>query len=348
MDVKALYPSLDVQKTAECVEEIIVDSEIKFRNVDMNELSRYVAVVCDENMIEERGLTDVVMRRRKTGGRRPLVTGNEMKKKWKDLEESIWAAPMRDANEVEVKKLPALAVRTDVEHIMKNNLFKFDGVMYVQSEGGMIGSELICVIAKSRMILYIRKLKRRAEIIGLRIVLAWVYVDDTFIVAKKVCKGLLVKDSSSLGWSETKAIEDAQLPGDVVTARVISDVANQIEDDIVMTFDAPSMNEDGRMPVLDLKVWMTEDFHVKFKFYEKDMASKVTILKDSALTWTCKKVILAGEVSRRMFNTSPDLVADGRAEDDIDRFMYKLMNSGYNARDRNIIEGEGSRRYENV
>ena len=123
MDVKALYPSLDVQKTAECVEEIIVDSEIKFRNVDMNELSRYVAVVCNENMIEERGLTDVVMRRRKTGGRRPLVTGNEMKKKWKDLEESIWAAPMSDANEFEVKKLLALAVRTDVEHIMKNDLF---------------------------------------------------------------------------------------------------------------------------------------------------------------------------------------------------------------------------------
>ena len=49
-----------------------------------------------------------------------------------------------------------------------------------------------------------------------------------------------------------------------------------------------------------------------------------------------------------MFNTSPDLVADGRAEDDIEKFMYKLMNSGYNARDRNIIEGEGSRRYENV
>ena len=115
-----------------------------------------------------------------------------------------------------------------------------------------------------------------------------------------------------------------------------------------MTYDAPSSSSDGMMPVLDVKVWMDEDFKVKFKFYEKEMASKVTVLKDSALTWTSKKVILAGEVARRMFNTSPDLVAEGEAEEDVDKFMYKLMKSGYTVRERNIIEDEGKRRYENV
>ena len=57
---------------------------------------------------------------------------------------------------------------------------------------------------------------------------------------------------------------------------------------------------------------------------------------------------MAGEVARRMFNTSPDLVAEGEAEEDVDKFMYKLMKSGYTVRERNIIEDEGKRRYENV
>jgi len=242
----------------------------------------------------------------------------------------------------------ALAVRTDVEHMMKNNLFKFNGTMYIQSEGGMIGSELICVLAKSRMILYVRLLKRRAEVIGLRIVLAWVYVDDTFIIAKRIAAGCCVREDGSLAWSEVKAVEDFGVASDVITARVVSEVANLIEDDIEMTYDTPSNSSDGMMPVLDIKVWMDESSKVKFKFYEKGMTSKVTVLKDSALTWTAKKVILAGEVARRMFNTSPDLVADGGAEEDIDKFMYKLMKSGYTVRERNVIEYEGKRRYESV
>ena len=143
-------------------------------------------------------------------------------------------------------------------------------------------------------------------------------------------------------------MEDSGVASDVVTARVVSEVANLIENDIDMTYDEPSSSSDGMMPVLDVKVWMDEDFKVKFKFYEKEMASKVTVLKDSALTWTSKKVILAGEVARRMFNTSPDLVAEGEAEEDVDKFIYKLMKSGYTVMERKIIEDEGKRRYENV
>ena len=73
------------------------------------------------------------------------------------------------------------------------------------------------------------------------------------------------------------------------TAKVICNVASMLEGDISMTYDSPSQNSDGKMPVLDLKVWMDENFIVKFKFFEKSMASRVTIMKDSALTWTSKK-----------------------------------------------------------
>ena len=145
MDVRALYPSLGVERTAEAVEEIFSESGVVFKNIDDTELSRYVALVCSEDAIVGRGLSEVVMTRKKSGGRKPAVTGNEMKRRWRDLEESLWNAPSREPTQDEVKKLLALAVRTDIEHMMKNNLFKFNGTMYIQSEGGMIGSELICL-----------------------------------------------------------------------------------------------------------------------------------------------------------------------------------------------------------
>ena len=102
------------------------------------------------------------------------------------------------------------------------------------------------------------------------------------------------------------------------------------------------------MPVLDLKVWMDCEFKVKFQFYQKSMAAKLTVMRASALSWTSKKVILANELARRMFNTSPDLVEKGEAENDIDEFLYKLMRSGYSVKERRQIEFEGTRQYRNV
>ena len=57
---------------------------------------------------------------------------------------------------------------------------------------------------------------------------------------------------------------------------------------------------------------------------------------------------MAGEICRRLLNTSMDLVSAGYAEEDIDKFLYKLMQSGYGNRERSIIERQGTARYENI
>ena len=135
---------------------------------------------------------------------------------------------------------------------------------------------------------------------------------------------------------------------DVVTAKMFSQVANGLEEDIVMTFDAPSLANGRMMLVLDMKVWMNDEYRVKFRFYEKPMVSQNTVMKNSAWSWRQKKISLAGEVSRRMLNTSPDLVRLGYAEEDVDQFMFKLMVSGYSTCERQVIEYEGKQRYWNI
>ena len=138
---------------------------------------------------------------------------------------------------------------------------------------------------------------------------------------------MTLEEDGTLGWCEQKALRQKDVESDVVTAELVCELANPLEGDIVMTYDTPSQNLGGKMPVLDLKVWMDCDYRVKFQFYQKSMTSRMTVMRESALSWTSKKVILANELARRLFNTSPDLVSRGEAENDVDEFLYKLMRS---------------------
>ena len=70
-----------------------------------------------------------------------------------------------------------------------------------------------------------------------------------------------------------------------------------------MTVDWPEKNTDGRMPVLDLKVWVdrSQDIpRISYSFYKKEVASKFTILKRSAVSEGVKKQTLFQEGIRRL------------------------------------------------
>ena len=67
---------------------------------------------------------------------------------------------------------------------------------------------------------------------------------------------------------------------------------------------------------------------VKFTFYQKPMAPRLTVLKTSALSWVVKKLALAGEVARQLLNCSKDLTeSEGMAA--VEEFVYKMLRSGY-------------------
>ena len=128
------------------------------------------------------------------------------------------------------------------------------------------------------------------------------------VLMKFPSRGTVLKDRQ-LQLDLSKAEEEVDDAKDLISARLLSLISNSLEgeEDIRMTYDTPSLNTSGRMPVLDLQVWVDSDF-VYFSFYEKPMSSRQVIHNLSALPWTMKKVTLAGEVARRYFNTSPYIV----------------------------------------
>ena len=86
----------------------------------------------------------------------------------------------------------------------------------------------------------------------------------------------------------------------VRTSRIVQAIANSLEPDIQLTCDTPNNHLSGRMPVLDLEVWV-KDNKVMHSLYSKPVSSKYTILKRTALSDTVKKHTIFQECIRRLY-----------------------------------------------
>ena len=175
--------------------------------------------------------------------------------------------------------------------------------------------------------------KERMENLNLVPDLLSLYVDDQCIVGEPPTEGLFFnKAKNRLEWSTTQQEKDAKMMTDERSVKLLSEIANSIDVDIQLTYDAPSMNKSGKMPLLDTGVWMTKSEgyqhgKIMFSHYRKPMASNLTIQIDSVLTTRSKYDIMSQEIFRIMRNTHHD-VADAVWKGDISDFMQRMKNSG--------------------
>ena len=94
------------------------------------------------------------------------------------------------------------------------------------------------------------------------------------------------------------------------TIRILNEIANDVDPMIRFTFDLPEKHQDKKLPVLDLKVWLSETDELLHEFYEKPTKNLRTILASSAISWHQKRTILTQESIRRLKNTSESLGAE--------------------------------------
>ena len=74
---------------------------------------------------------------------------------------------------------------------------------------------------------------------------------------------------------------------------------------ITLTVETPCNFQDGKLPVLDIRVNINHaDMNrIDFEFYEKTTKNPKVILADSALSFSKKIIILTQECLRRLRNT---------------------------------------------
>ena len=65
-------------------------------------------------------------------------------------------------------------------------------------------------------------------------------------------------------------------------ARVLREIANDVQVGIELEEDHPSAHENGMMPILDMNVWVNEEGIIMYKHYEKEVSSKKIMHAKSA------------------------------------------------------------------
>ena len=150
-------------------------------------------------------------------------------------------------------------------------------------EVSSVGSDLTEESARIYMIQWDNTLVQKCKKLGLVFDMYSRYVDDMVIVMRAVSKGW------SYDMRRNKLIYDSDLEkndnmsGTERSAKLISQIANSINGNIQVTIDTPERDSEGRLPVLDLKVWIMNN-NVVYTFYKKKVSSFYTILRRSAIS----------------------------------------------------------------
>ena len=167
--------------------------------------------------------------------------------------------------------------------------------------------ELTGVVAQVFMTWWDKELQHKLDKINFQLRMHQRYVDDTNVAAKQsevgaryIGEKVVINDAS--------IAEDEGVPPDERTMRLLQQVASSIHPSIRLTIDYPSKNPDGKVAMLDLKMWITEIDGVKrlvHEHYEKDMASKMVVHARFSLSEKTKMTIFdAGSTGSILLNSS--------------------------------------------
>ena len=112
--------------------------------------------------------------------------------------------------------------------------------------------------------------------------------------------------------------------------------------------DVGERNSDGKLPILDLKVWLDKsggEVMIKHEFYKKPMASKFTLKKGTAYPKNKIRAVLVEEVMRRLRNCSPEMEWEEKGVF-LTEYAREMKNSGHDEKFRREVMKKAVAKYE--
>ena len=217
--------------------------------------------------------------------------------------------------------------------------------IFKQTDGAPIGMRLACAVARIVMGMFDRKLAVVCKEQRLEIQERFRYMDDV----RKFMNGI------RLGWRwngnrmEYRRLWEREevtsgMTEEGKTAEVMLAIMNSIFPFLTFEMEHPEQFPGGRLPTLDFQCWV-EGNRVKYLFFQKAMAKKTLIHRNSALGENVKVASMTQNLVRRMLNTSEDVDFKERIKV-IDEYSDQLRASGYSPEQAQRIVVAGLTGYE--
>ena len=325
-DVKSFYPEMDVEEAAREAKLEIENSDLEIE-ADTIEVALFLACSMSQEQIDNEGLQELVHRRRYKTGARPGLTckaitaGPAIRQADKS-----WLPPARAPDRNEKMKMIGCLMEAACKLVMNNHYYSFDDKIRKQVKGGAIGNKLTEKLGKLLMKRHDKKYLEKLSALGLENEDFARYVDDETEVLAAIEPGVRY-DGERLVKIQELIHEDEAIEDDLRTMNLLKTIANKITNCIQFTIDCPSLNQDGKVPVLDLAV-SVENGQIVHDHYEKPCASKFVIPHSSAHSKKMKMAVLVEEGLRRLRNTSRGLDWE-RSRIVMEKWSQKLRRSGY-------------------
>ena len=337
MDVCSLYPSLEKTKCRSIIENVIKNSEVEMIGVDWREVILYLMITEGKEEMTILGLSEVLPIRscEMNGGRKGRkVTLTYLEKELNSKGEQKWNWDhSRKPTNAEKKVLMSIMLGEAVESVMGNHVYIFDGKVYRQEKGGPIGLELTGVVADITMLHFDQMFLNKVEENGYKVHLYKRYVDDILMVVE-----------ATIDFNRAEVGREKEVEKKV--AEVMRTAADDILPDMLkFEVDTPSLHANGRLPVLDIEVWVGPDHCILHSFYKKSVATTHVVMARSALSASAKRAILVAEGVRRLRNCHPDLPVKEKAFH-MNNFNLAMMDCGHEVKFREIVNRRAIAVYE--
>ena len=176
----------------------------------------------------------------------------------------------------------------------------------------------------------------KVEKCGIKMMLYKRYVDDSNQAAEVPEEGMRY-DTEQNKLVMDPEMRDHNTPADERLAKILLAVANSVMECVEMEGDWPSKNENGKMPILDMQVWMDREGTLLYKHYEKKVSSKTVLNAKSAHSAACKRSVHTQEVLRRLLNTSHRLNWETETAPIITDYMGRMKAAGYGEKYRKDV-----------
>ena len=330
-DVKALYPSLDIDFTVEKVCDVIRQSNIKFEGLWYEELGLYIAIHTTHTELDSLGLAQVCPKRTTNRGRKPTVKSlNPEESSSSSARHTHWSSPEQAPNNHQKREMVIKALHIALTFIMRNHTYTFGNQIRKQSNGGPIGLDITGAIAQIFMMWWCKEFKTRLSILLIALEMMKCYVDDVNWALPPIKPGMRYQDGA-IHQREDLVNHDTGIMEDLRTMLLLKDIGNDIHPSIQIEVDCPSKHADNRMPILDLKVWVDkteERSKIMHEHYSKDVSSKMVISAKSALSMNTKRTVLTQEALRVLLNCSRDLPWENKLKH-LDQLSLRMQFSGY-------------------
>ena len=348
-DVEQLYPSLHAVEVAEIVYKAMLDTEVKFDNMEWLEACKYIALTSTAQECRLGPLKRILPIRRKVNGVRPGITGEDPLSKDSGCQEQ-WEFKDLGSNGLtgrEKKLVLAKVMKTAVLAIFKTHTYSFGAKYYLQSKGGPIGLRSTCCVARLIMCWWDDRLVEVMEKAGMEMLDGARYMDDIRIWCHAIRLGWRLVDGVLMFSSKWRQEErEERITPLQKTTKILEELMNSICGWLVLTMETEDMFK-GKLPTLDLEIWVDKDNMFMYHYYEKPMIPDTVLHRRSAMPEGTRRATLNQELIRRMVNTS-ELVPMNTRLEIIDKYAGKLLNSEYPLdQTRNIIIG-GLKGYERL